>query len=618
MFGRRLSHTLVATIGVLAPALSFLLALMFWGEYLLKDQVLTQRLFDWFSVGDFNVPFSLVVDPLSILMSLIVTGVGSLIHLYSIGYMHGDLGFARYFSYLNLFVAAMMILVLGNNLVVTFVGWEGVGLCSYLLIGFWFEGKDNVAAGKKAFIVNRIGDFGFLLGIMLVYSVLGTLDFSSINEASHAGFLSFKMNNLIALALFVGAIGKSAQIPLYVWLPDAMAGPTPVSALIHAATMVTAGVFMIARLNGLYFHADIALSAIAAIGALTAFFAATIALVQTDIKKVLAYSTVSQLGFMFVAVGVGAFSIGIFHLMTHAFFKACLFLGSGSIIHALAGEQDLRNMGGLRKAMPVTFVTFLISTLAIAGFPLFAGFFSKDEIIWNAFASVHGSASLWIILVLASLATSFYMFRIVFLAFFGDCRLPAEKKAHLHESPFSITLPLALLGILSLVGGFVGVPHILANHLGHIPNYFEGFLKPVFNESELLFRVSGEPLEYALLGVNITIAFFGALLAFLFYRQGSTLPMWFSMRAQRVHVLLKNKYYIDELYDKCIVHPLYRFSEVGLFKVVDRWIIDFAVNGVAKVASGLAFVGQKFQTGQTQTIVLFMWAGIIFLIYLLR
>ncbi len=427
---------------------------------------LVETAYRWALIGRSNFEIAFYFDRLSAVMALIVTGVGSVIHVYSVGYMAHDKSFGRFFAYLNLFLFFMLLLVLGRSMLVLFVGWEGVGLASYLLIGFWFDDLANARAGKKAFVINRIGDAGFLLGMFVLYQAFGTLNMDSINSAFGIGAAKVVPASLVGILLFIGASGKSAQIPLHVWLPDAMAGPTPVSALIHAATMVTAGVYLVARMSGVYLHAPEASAVIAVVGVATAFFAATIAIVQTDIKKVLAYSTVSQLGLMFLALGVGAYGVAIFHVVTHAFFKACLFLGAGSVIHALGGEQDIRKMGGLRKRIPVTFWTFAIATAAIAGIPPLAGFFSKDEILWFAFASTRGgSPLLWAVAALTALMTAFYMFRLLWLTFLGRSRMDAKVEAHVHESPLSMTGVLMLLALLSAVGGFIALPHFLEPQL---------------------------------------------------------------------------------------------------------------------------------------------------------
>ena len=461
--GNRLGKGFVSVVGCGLPIVAFMATVRAFLELQATDgSALVETAYTWATVGDFRFEVAFYFDRLSALMTLIVTGVGSLIHIYSTGYMKDDASYARYFAYLNLFLFFMLLLVLGRSLLVCFVGWEGVGLASYLLIGFWFEDPAKAAAGKKAFITNRVGDAGFLLGMFLIFHALGTLDFDAINAAFNAPVAPAVSASLVGLLLFVGATGKSAQIPLHVWLPDAMAGPTPVSALIHAATMVTAGVYLVARLNGLYLHAPEASHVIAIVGLATAFFAATIAVVQTDIKKVLAYSTVSQLGFMFLALGVGAYGVAVFHVYTHAFFKACLFLGAGSVIHAMSGEQDIRKMGGLARKIPVTFVTFAVATAAIAGIPPLAGFFSKDEILWFAFASERGgSPLLWIVASFTALMTAFYMFRLLWLTFLTPSRMDEKTAHHVHESPFSMTGVLIVLAVLSAIGGFFHVYHFL-------------------------------------------------------------------------------------------------------------------------------------------------------------
>jgi NADH-quinone oxidoreductase subunit L len=475
----RLPRPVVSFVACSTVGLSFVTSLLLFFELVGMEpahRILQQTLFTWIPSASFNANVAFLLDPLSAVMILVVTGVGFLIHVYSTGYMHHDPCFGRYFTYLNLFTFSMLMLVLADNFLLMFVGWEGVGLCSYLLIGFWFEKKSAADAGKKAFIVNRIGDFGFLLGMFVIFWNIGSLDFLTVAEKAPAIFVAGGgLITAACLLLFVGAIGKSAQIPLYVWLPDAMEGPTPVSALIHAATMVTAGVYMVARSSALYMLAPDALLVVAIIGAGTAFFAATIGLAQNDIKRVLAYSTVSQLGYMFLACGVAAFTAGIFHLVTHAFFKALLFLGAGSVIHAMSDQQDMRRMGGLKKYLPVTFGTMLIATLAISGIPGMSGFFSKDEILWKSFSSDHGHWALWVIGVATAGLTAFYMFRLIYLTFYGKERMDDHTRGHIHESPRSMTVPLMILAVLSVVGGFVGVPHVFFG----ATNYFERWLEPV-------------------------------------------------------------------------------------------------------------------------------------------
>ena len=486
LFGHKIKNEkIIGIIGSSTVGIGFIISLGAFIETLslpVESRSNIVTLFSWLNVGGLNIKFAYLVDQLSLVMALVVTGVGFLIHVYSIGYMHGDKGFWRFFAYLNLFIFAMMNLILGDNFLVLFLGWEGVGLCSYLLIGFWYDRKFEKGtvpqAAKKAFIVNRIGDFGFLLGMFLIYQTFDSLNFNEVFSKVANYPVGDSVFTLIALFLFIGATGKSAQIPLFVWLPDAMAGPTPVSALIHAATMVTAGVYMVARSSIIFASAPSVLLLIAVVGLLTAFFAATVGLVQNDIKKVLAYSTVSQLGYMFLGLGVGAFSAGIFHVMTHAFFKALLFLGAGSVIHAMHEKQDIQHYGGLKKYMPKTFITFLIATFAIAGFPGLSGFFSKDEILWNAYSK--GGLIFWIIGVLTAVMTAFYMFRLVSLTFFGKERFD-KNHTHPHESPSVMTIPLIILAGLSVIGGYIGIPAVFSGEGG---NKFESWLHPIFEQSE--------------------------------------------------------------------------------------------------------------------------------------
>ncbi len=549
-------------------------------------------------------------------MVLIVTGVGFLIHVYSVGYMGHDHDCARFFAYLNLFMFSMLLLVLGDNLLVLFVGWEGVGLCSYLLIGFWYEKDENAAAGKKAFIVNRVGDMGFVLGLFLLTWSLapaagGALSLDFAHVEAHAHTLAPATATVIALLLLIGAAGKSAQLPLYVWLPDAMEGPTPVSALIHAATMVTAGIYMIARLHVVFELSPTALQVVATLGALTALFAATIALVQTDIKKVLAYSTVSQLGFMVLALGVGAFATAIFHVMTHAFFKALLFLGAGSVIHGMSGEQDVQKMGGLRTKMPVTFWTFLVGTLAIAGAPGLAGFFSKDEILWHTWSSGH--TVLWLIATVTATLTAFYMFRLLFLTFFGDLRADHDVAHHVHESPAVMTVPLMILAVLSIVGGWVGLPEhwLWGNKLGE-------FLAPVTGHPHAA-EHAGMLGEGALMAIATTLAIAGATLAYVFYIRLPGLPMVLSWRLRGVYELLRDKYRVDELYDAIIVTPYVRLSTM-LWKVVDVQLIDGFVNGLASAVAANGTLWRRAQTGNVQHYALAFLGGVVLILayYVIR
>ncbi len=565
--------------------------------------------YEWITTVGLKINLTFIIDHLSAVMLLVVTGVSAVIHFYSIGYMHGDESSVRYFAYLNLFVFAMLLLILGDSMPVMFVGWEGVGLCSYLLIGFWYKDEEKAIAGKKAFIVNRIGDFGFLLGIFLIFANIGSLTIAEVNEIfHHHNTMTPFWTNVAAICLLIGATGKSAQLPLYVWLPDAMAGPTPVSALIHAATMVTAGVYMVCRFHGLYLAAPVAMNIVLWVGVLTALFSATIALYQNDIKKVLAYSTVSQLGFMFMAAGAGAFVIAIFHLMTHAFFKACLFLGSGSVIHAMGGEQDIRYMGGLKKYMPATYITFLLATLAIAGFPPFAGFFSKDEILWNVFASEHGNKIVWAIGAIAALCTAFYMFRLVYLTFFGKFRGTHGQEHHLHESPKTMTVPLMILGGLSVIGGWIGIPKLLTG--GTIPNFFHEFLEPAatkFGHVEI--GHYSHATEFSLMGFSVIIAVVGWFIASSMFRElKKELPD--PKTYTGISKLLWNKYWVDEIYDTIIVRPLKYLSTNIFLNISDLKIIDGAADGSAsgwrKVSSLFAFL----QTGNIQAYGFYMIVGI--------
>ena len=587
----------------------------------------------WLSAGSgangaaFTIPWGFTLDPLSAVMLLVVTGVGFLIHVYSVGYMAHEEGYWRYFAYLNLFMSMMLTLVLGSSFPVMFVGWEGVGLCSYLLIGFDYH-KDSAAdAGKKAFIVNRVGDMAFVLAMSWIFTAFGTLGFAEV--MSQVGRITPGVAAGIGILLFIGACGKSAQIPLYVWLPDAMAGPTPVSALIHAATMVTAGVYMICRCSALYLQGPAALTVVAVVGALTALLAATMALRQNDIKKVLAYSTVSQLGYMFLAAGVGAFSAAIFHLMTHAFFKALLFLGSGSVIHAMSGEQDLRKMGGLKKFLGITYPTFLIATLAIAGIPGLSGFFSKDEILWKALGHENryglGGTWFWIAGIAAAGLTTFYMFRLVFLAFFGEGRMDEETKHHIHESPKIMTIPLLVLAVLSVVGGWVGIPKSLS--FGADLNRFEHFLAPVFEPAtaqeahaaasvgEGSMAGSGMGLEYLLMLATLVVVAVGFVLAHRFYRSRPEIPERLAERFPTLGNLLANKYYVDELYDAILVQPYWRLCD--FLSAFDRKFIDGLVNAVgALMEVGSQFI-KLFQTGQVRRYALWFMLGAIALLWYL-
>ncbi len=702
--GRRLSKAIsgglasAVMVAAFAVAVMQVVALAALPE---GNREIAQTLFTWIKSGDFSLDLTFRLDPLSAVMILVITGIGSLIHIYSTAYMHEetDADFARFFSYLNLFVFFMLLLVLGSNFLVMFVGWEGVGLCSYLLIGFYYVKKSAGDASKKAFIVNRIGDYAFVLGALLAFKTFGSLDFQIIAAKATAmppETAAFGTLSIITLLLFVGATGKSAQIPLYTWLPDAMEGPTPVSALIHAATMVTAGVYMIGRNAVLFEHAPMTLGIVAVIGAATALFAGTIGLVQNDIKRVLAYSTVSQLGYMFLAMGVGAFGAGIFHLYTHAFFKACLFLGSGAVIHALHGEQDIRHMGGLKKDLPITFWTFLIASVAIAGIPGLAGFFSKDEILFETFREGH--TVLWVIGVLTSLLTATYMFRLVFLTFFGARRAApaaaghghAQAHAahghddhghaahghggghghggHLHDAPPAMALALIVLAVGSVLAGYVGIPHALGGH-----NSLAEWLRPSFAATRTALeacdvpvtlpgapagmtmaecapgdavpalassaQVAGErpltasaqepaethaapageegshddetALERTLMVVSSLIAIIGIALAAFLWLKNPQIPAAMAASFPGLHRLLLNKYYVDEIYDAAVVHPIQTASREGLWKVADARIIDGAVNVTGLVVAGVSAVLRLFQTGSVRSYAASTFVGVV-------
>ena len=611
LIGTRFPRKLVAGIGVASVAAAFFTALYFTLHLsgLPEDKpYFLNYIYTWIETRHFAATVALKFDALSAVMVLIITGVGSLIHIYSIGYMHGDPGYSRYFAYLNLFTFAMLILVLADNFLLLFLGWEGVGLCSYLLIGFWYEKTEYANAGMKAFIVNRIGDFGFLIAMFLVVMAFSTLNFDRVLflASEHADELQFWVVNAICLLLLLGATGKSAQIPLYVWLPDAMAGPTPVSALIHAATMVTAGVYLIARLSALFLLAPMAMHVVAWVGALTALYAATIALTSKDIKKVLAYSTISQLGYMFLAVGVGAFAAGIFHLMTHAFFKALLFLGAGSVMHALSGETNMDKMGGLRAKIPHTYKTFVIGSLAIAGIPPLSGFFSKDNILWEAYALPHGSPVLFTIGLLAAGLTAFYMFRMVFLTFHGKSRVEAEVALKLHESPPVMTIPLWILAGLAIVGGFVGIPHVFMG--------LQSFLEPVFSRfaPEGGHELTVNPqMEWVLMALSVLIALLGIWLASVFYLKKDDLPRRAGAKLRPLYSLLVNKYYVDELYRFVFVAPLLWLSEKVFFRIVDVTVIDGIVNGTARLVNAFAGGLRRMTTGVVQAYALSIFLGLV-------
>ena len=598
----------VSLIACGTVGLSFLISLLLFLELKglpVDARIIEQTFWNWIPSGDFQVNMGFLLDPLSAVMILVVTGVGFLIHVYSVGYMAQDKGYGRYFAYLNLFTFSMLVLVLADNFLFMFVGWEGVGLCSYLLIGFWFEKKSAADAGKKAFIVNRIGDFGFLIGMFIIFWQLGSLDFLTVAEKAPEVFaVGGTIVTTACILLFVGAVGKSAQIPLFVWLPDAMEGPTPVSALIHAATMVTAGVYMVVRTNVLYMLAPDALMVIAIIGAATALFAATIGLVQNDIKRVLAYSTVSQLGYMFLACGVAAFTAGVFHLMTHAFFKALLFLGAGSVIHAMSDQQDMRSMGGLKKYLPITYKTFYIATLAIAGIPIFSGFFSKDEILWKSFSSEHGHIAFWIIGVLTAGLTAFYMFRLLYMTFAGNERMDEKTKSHIHESPKVMTVPLMVLAVLAIAGGWIGLPHIFG-----VTNFFEEWLSPVIagggdhlqlHSPMLTAGADSGTMELILMLITLAVVGVAIIIAYRIYRKSPATADTLADKLSGIYKLLLNKYYIDEIYGALIVRPTVYFS-IFLWKVMDVAIIDGLVNGLANLYDGIAESVRGYQSGRVRT-----------------
>lgn len=600
---------IAAFVGTIAVFLPFLLSLsLFYGLVGHQIPSVEIKFYDFINVGSFQIPFAFLVDELSVFMMLIITGVGTLIHIYSAGYMHDDDGFNKFFAYLNLFVFFMLLLVLGANYAIMFIGWEGVGLCSYLLIGFWFKNNNYNDAAKKAFIVNRVGDLGFLLGMFLIIANFDSLNYAEIFEKAkglEVDTMGVTALTGITLLLFIGATGKSAQIPLYTWLPDAMAGPTPVSALIHAATMVTAGIYIIARSNILYALSPVTMGVIAAIGIATAIFAATIGLMQNDIKKVLAYSTVSQLGYMFLGLGVGTFTGALFHVMTHAFFKALLFLGAGSVIHAMSGEQDIRHMGNLKGRLPVTFITFLIGTIAIAGIPPFAGFFSKDEILAKAFEI---NPVLWGLGVLGAMLTAFYMFRLMFLTFFGSFRGTHEQEHHLHESPLSMTLPLIVLALLSIVGGFFNVPQVLhSNTL--LTQYFE----PIFRDAYAILshehHAISHTTEYILMGVSVGVALVSIAVAYVLFVAKKSVPAA-DDQVKGIGKLIYHKYYVDELYDFIIRKPV-DFLSVFFYQTLDRMGIDRVVMGVGNGAMGASKLLRLMQTGKTGFYIFMMVLGMV-------
>ena len=592
----------------------------------LGGTIVNENLYSWISIGTLSVNVGLQIDQLTTVMLLVVTTLSSLIHIYSVGYMHGDKGFARFFSYLALFTFFMLVLVMANSFLLMFVGWEGVGLCSYLLIGFWYEKKSASDAGIKAFVVNRVGDFGFLLGMLLIFVTFGTLDFAGVFKAvadptANFNYVLFgseiSVITLIALLLFVGAMGKSAQLPLYVWLPDAMEGPTPVSALIHAATMVTAGVFMVARCAPIFSLSPVAMNVVAIVGGLTAVFAATIGLVQNDIKRVIAYSTISQLGYMFLGLGVGAFSAGIFHLTTHAFFKGLLFLASGSVIHALSGEQDMRKMGALKSKIKVTHAVFIIGSLALAGIFPFAGFFSKDEILWSAYNASTLGRGLWVLGVAAAFMTAFYSFRLIYLTFYGKSRMDHEVEHHVHESPKIMTIPLMILAFFSVVIGWIGIPGAIIPHA----NLFGDFLAPLFPHSEHAAAAESHWFELGLMVFSVIVALAGIRAAYAWYVKNPSRPAYWAEKYKGAYTLLLNKYKVDEVYNYIFVDGLVHKLAKVLYTIGDVKIIDGAVNGLAQAISSTSQRSRKLQTGYVQQYAFTMGLGLVVIVglyYVLR
>ena len=607
LFGKKLPKSLVGIIASGTVLGSFILSILMF--FKIKGNVVTSftvNLFDWIKVGALDIPFSFLIDPLSSVMLLIVTGVGFLIHVYSTSYMHEDEGFYRYFAYLNLFMFSMLMLVLGANYLIMFIGWEGVGLCSYLLIGFWFKNPEYNMASKKAFIMNRVGDLGFLLGMFLIFDTFGSLSYDKVFNLAAGYPIDDTRLICITLCLFVGATGKSAQLPLYTWLPDAMAGPTPVSALIHAATMVTAGIYMIVRSNILFTLADYNMTIISVVGILTALFAAAIAVTQTDIKKVLAYSTVSQLGYMFLALGLGAYTAAIFHVITHAFFKALLFLGSGSVIHSMGGEQDFRKMGGLKKHMPVTYWTFLIGCIAISGIAPLSGFFSKDEILAHAFAQ---QPMLWVLGIVGACLTAFYMFRLFFVTFHGKFRGTHEQEHHLHESPAAMTIPLVVLAVLSVVGGLINVPKILGGNAA-----LENFFEPVLKDSSFKQGIMhlSHSTEFIIMGISLLAAIVAILFARFIYLKQAMLPAKDGEDQSFLFKMSKNKFYVDEIYDSIIVKPLFALGNVG-YKFIELAGIDKLVNSVGLGVEAASRQTRFLQVGRTGAYIFMMVIGIILL-----
>ncbi|NOZ24695.1 MAG: NADH-quinone oxidoreductase subunit L [Nitrospirae bacterium] len=619
ILGKRVFRRQAHWPSTLAVAGSLVVTVMVFLD-VLSGKTINEDLYVWILSGNFKVSIGFMIDQLTVVMLIVVTSVSFLVHLYSIGYMQDDPGYYRFYAYLSLFTFSMLMLVTANNFLQLYFGWEAVGLCSYLLIGFWYEKKSASDAGKKAFIVNRFGDFGFGLGVIMVFLTFGTLNYVSVFE--NAGGLAAQTINilgsdinlitLIALLLFCGAVGKSAQVPLHVWLPDAMEGPTPVSALIHAATMVTAGVFMVARLNPLFSLSPVAMDVVAVVGAATALFAATIALVQNDIKRVIAYSTISQLGYMFVACGVGAYGAGVFHLYTHAFFKALLFLCAGSVMHAMGGEVNMQKMGGLKRYMPLTYWTMLIASLSISGIPPLAGFFSKDEILWMAFNGGGVGRAVWALGTLAAVLTAFYSFRLIYLTFHGEFRGTEEQRHHLHESPAVMTVPLVILCIGAIAAGWIGIPPIISSIFGvEHANWFAGFMKPVLGHPEIEASHSTEAL---VMFFSVAVAVVGIAAAWIFYVRSREIPVVLARRCGLLYRVLYNKYYVDEIYNLIVVRPAMLFARYVLVGFSDGIVIEGIVNGVPALINWFGARLRRLQSGLLQSYAAVMALGLFLIL----
>ncbi len=612
ILGSRLPRRVVSLIACGLPAITFCLTVALFSKLLADGTPVSESLFTWVAVAGLKIDVALHFDQISAVMCMVVTGVGTLIHIYSTGYMAHDKSYARYFAYLNLFLFFMLLLVLGKNLVILFAGWEGVGIASYLLIGFWFEDTEKTSAGLKAFVVNRVGDTGFILATFLIWFFCGSMDFQEINSWFSATPSSPGIMNTIAILLLIGACGKSAQIPLHVWLPDAMAGPTPVSALIHAATMVTAGVYLLARLNGVFLQAPDAMMVVTWGGALTAFLGATMGVTQFNLKKVLAYSTMSQIGFMFMACGLGAFPVALFHLCTHAFFKACLFLGAGAVIHALHGEEDMRNMGDLAKKIPFTFGVFLIASLALCGIPPFAGFFSKDEILWSAWSAPNGSLLLWLIACFTSGLTSFYMFRAIIMTFFGFDNVPDKLKQGIHEPPPSMSIVLTILAFFSLAVGLVGLPGFLQERLGVTAPFYQ-LLAPVFAHDKAGVK-AGEHAELMLMGIAVMTALTGILLAWIFYNRRSKLSLQSRHSAEFAYEMINKGYYFDS-FNHLLVRFMDYLSESVLARRVEATLEEGVLTGSAARIQSLARFFSRLQNGNVQAYVLYLLLGLTLMLW---